>query len=542
MNKRFWGSIAMAAVGTSLLIAAGFAAPAESGTQKAGKSSARGGTLRVESRSDFDYIDPSLSYFSHTFGQLHGATQLTLMGFPDKEGAAGARMRPEGAASYTVSRDGKTYTFRLRPGFRFSNGTMVTAANYIHSFNRVKNPAQQSPASQYLDDVASWRAINRNTIQFRLKVVAPDFISRLTMPFFAAIPTNLPIVAEGVDAPLVSAGPYYVREWNKGRSSTVVRNPHWNRNRQPWKALGRPANVDQIVYTFGNTPDAQLLKLRRNEADLGGVPPAAHSELAQEFGLNKSRYFIRKNIVLWYFGLNHDRPLFKGNNRLKQAVNHAIDRPQIVRQHGYLGGGRTDQILPPGMPGFREANIYSIRGANVSRAQALARGSTRDGKAVFYAYNVAPGPQIAQVVQFNLKQIGIDVEIKQFDRVVQNGKQGTRGEPFDIAHEGWGADYPDPSNFINVLLQGTRLQATNNNNTSYFNEAQWNRRMESAYRLGGANRLRTYGQLDIDMMRTAAPMAPYINTNNRSFVGQDVGCYTFAPVHGSVNLVAVCKK
>ncbi len=80
----------------------------------------------------------------------------------------------------------------------------------------------------------------------------------------------------------------------------------------------------------------------------------------------------------------------------------------------------------------------------------------------------------------NLRQIGIDVEIRQFDRVVQHEKTATSGEPFDITHEGWGADYPDPYNFINVLLDGRRIQATNNVNASYFNSAQYNRKMEQA--------------------------------------------------------------
>ena len=89
-------------------------------------------------------------------------------------------------------------------------------------------------------------------------------------------------------------------------------------------------------------------------------------------------------------------------------------------------------------------------------------------------------------MQFNLKQIGIDVEIKQFDRVVQHDKVGTRGEPFDIGLSGWGMDYPDPSNFINVLLDGRRIQATNNVNESYFNNAANNKRMDRAYAPRGA--------------------------------------------------------
>jgi peptide/nickel transport system substrate-binding protein len=545
MKGRFLFSIVMTAVGAGLLLAAGFAQTASSKPQAAGKSDARGGTLRLDQATDFDYIDTTLSYFSHSW-QVLNATQLKLLSFPDLEGAAGSRMRAEAAAGFPrVSRDGKTYTFTIKRGFKFSDGSNVTAANFRAAIARALNPRMQSPASSFLDDVASYRTIGQYQLQVRLKVVAPDFLARMSMPFFSAIPVNRPIVPEGVDAPLVSAGPYYVQAWTKNRSAVIVRNPHWNNAREPWKSLKRPANVDRMQYTTGTSQDAQLLKLRRNETDLGTVPPAAHSELSREFGINKGRYFIRKNMVFWYLAMNNDSALFKGNVKLRQAVNTAVDRPQIVRQHGFLGGGRTDQILPPGMPGYRDGKNYPLVGVNnaaLTRARALAQGNTRAGKAVFYAFSTAPGPAIAQVVQFNLRQIGIDVEIKQFTRTVQHEKVGTRGEPFDISHSGWGADYPDPYNFINVLLDGRRIQPTNNVNESYFNNPSYNQKMERASRLSGQARLTAYGNLDNDIMKNQAPLAPYIVTNARSFVSQDLGCYTFSGVHSTVNLVAVCKK
>jgi peptide/nickel transport system substrate-binding protein len=544
MKRRFWFSIVAATVGTGLLLAAGFASPASSKPQAAGKSEARGGTLRIDSRSDYDYIDTSLAYFSHSWQSLN-ATNLKLLSFPDKEGAAGSRMRPEAAAGLpTVSRDGKTYTFTVKRGFKFSNGANVTAANFAAAIRRALNPRMQSPASSFLDDVATYRASGQRLI-VRLKVVAPDFLARMTMPFFSAIPTNLPIVAEGIDAPSVSAGPYYVREWVKGRSALLVRNPNWNNNKEPWKSLQRPANVNQIQVTVGNSLDATLLRLRRNETDLGNIPPAAASSLSQEFGINKGRFFIRKQLVFWYIAMNTQSDLFRNNVKLRQAVNYAVDRPQMVRQYGFLAGGRTDQILPPGMPGYKDAKVYPIVGVNnasLTRAKNLANGATRSGKAVYYAFSAAPGPAVAQVVQFNLKQIGIDVEIKQFDRVVQHEKTATRGEPFDITHEGWGADYPDPYNFINVLLDGRRIQATNNVNASYFNNAAYNRKMEAASRLSGDARLNAYAALDADIMKNQAPLAPFINTNARIFVSESLGCYNFSAVNGTTNLVAVCKK
>jgi ABC-type transport system substrate-binding protein len=543
VKGRFWFAIALAVVGSGLLLAAGYASPAEGGSSAGDRSDVRrGGALRVDLSSDFDYIDTSLAYFSHSW-QLMNATNLKLFGFPDREGAAGSRMRPVGARGFPrISRDGRTYTISVRPGFRFSNGAAVTAANYRAAIARALNPRMQSPASSFLDDVASYRATGRYTLVIRLKQVAPDFLTRLTMPFFAAIPTNRPIVAEGVDAPMVSAGPYYVREWTKNQSALIVRNPFWNNARTPWRALARPAHVDRILYAIGITPAASKLRIERNETDLAGVGAAQASELAQRYGVNRGRFFVRKNMVTWYLSLNNASPLFRNNVRLRQAVNHAIDRPQMVRQHGFLGGGRTDQILPPAMPGYRDANIYSLRGANLDRARQLARGATRSGRAIFYAFNVSFGPTVAQVVQFNLRQIGLDVEIRQYDRVVQHERMATRGESFDIGHEGWGADYADPANFMNVLLDGRRIQATNNVNTAYFNNGAFNRKLEAASRLFGAARLRTYGRLDAEAMRQHAPFAPYVNTNARIFVSQNVGVFNYSNINQSTNLVATALR
>jgi peptide/nickel transport system substrate-binding protein len=559
MKNRFWLSIVMATIGVALLVATVFAGAATSAPSAQSKADARGGTFRYDNINDFDYIDPSLAYFSHTW-QLGAAVGLQLLGYADKEGPEGSRLRAEAAAGMpTVSRDGKTYTFKIKQGFRFSNGTPVTSRNFAFAINRALNPRMQSPAASFVEDIVGAKAVldgkvatasgvrtpNNTTLVVRLTKVAPDFLSRMTMEFFPAMPTNTPIEPEGVNAPMVSAGPYYVKEWVKGRSALVARNPYWNNNKEPWKSLARPANVDAIAYTIGNSLDATKLRIDKNDTDYGGVPTSAYSGLVDQFGINKERFFIRKNLVFWYLALNNESALFKGNLKLRQAVNWAIDRPQMVRQHGFLAGGRTDQILPPGMPGFKNFSVYPLGGVNnnsLNKAKGLANGNLRGGKAVFYAFNSSFGPTVAQVVQYNLKQIGIDLEIKSFTRTVQHEKVGTRGEPFDISHSGWGADYADPSNFINVLLDGSRIQAANNVNEAYFNDPKFNSAMAKAASLSGDARLQAYSNLDRDITKDGAPLASYINTNGRYYVSQSVGCFTVDPTHGVINLVAICKK
>ena len=116
---------------------------------------------RMEIATDVDYIDPQLSYYGETW-KLEAATACKLMNWQDKEGAAGAVATPEAAQGLPiVSRDGRTYTFTVKPGFRFSNGKPVTARSFADSFNRFANPRMQSTGVAFLDIVQGAQAVDR---------------------------------------------------------------------------------------------------------------------------------------------------------------------------------------------------------------------------------------------------------------------------------------------------------------------------------------------------------------------------------------------
>ena len=554
MHKRLWLSVATLAIGVGLLVAAGFASPASSNPAKAGSKVARGGTLRVDQRSDFDFIDPALAYFSHSW-QFEYATNCKLLNFPDKEASAGGtRIVPEVARSLpAVSKDGKTYTFTIRSGFKFADGSAVTAANFAYAINRDLQPKMSSPATTFIEDVVGAKAVldgkastasgvkaSGNKLTIKLTKVAPDFLARITMPFFSAVKTDLPVNPDGIPASQAkgaACGPYYVSEWTQKRQLVMSRNTFYKGS--------RPKNPDQIVENIGIALDAQQLRVESADTDVAGFPTNAAAQLRDKYGVNKMHtgsspsFLVRHQAVFWYLNMNRDQPLFKNNDALARAVNYAIDRPQMVRQHGALGGVRTDQILPVGFPGFKDWNLYPLRGSNYARANALAKGKTRGGKCEFWTFNSSFGPTVAQVVQFNLGKMGLNCNITPLDRVVETDKGGVRGAQYDILLNGWGQDYPDPYDFINILLSGTSIQPANNVNLSYFNTPKWNARMNTASHLAGQARYNAYAALDRDLMKQAAPVAPYINTNARVFVSKRVGCYVYSQVYGSI-LNALC--
>ena len=250
MKRRILGSIVMTTIGASLLAAAMFAGSA-SGAGAAAEAK-KGGTITTVSRSDFDYVDPALAYFSHSWNMM-SATNLTLTYYPHTEGPARQRLAGMAAPLPRVTNNGRTYTFRIKNGFKFSNGANVTAANFKRAFDRGRNPASQSPAQSFMDDVASYKAAGQ-VFTVTLKKAAPDFMARMSMQFFSAVPVNLPFTAEGIKAPVVSAGPYYLKEWNEKNSALAVRNPNWKNTQEPFKSLGFAANVDQLRWIVG--PDA----------------------------------------------------------------------------------------------------------------------------------------------------------------------------------------------------------------------------------------------------------------------------------------------
>jgi len=544
LSRKLWLASVLAAVGLLTLFAASASA--------AGKShAATGGTIQVDLQSGLDYTDPALDYYQPGW-ELEYSTCLKLLNYRDGNGAVSSQLAPEAATGFPkVSNSGKTYDFTVNAGFtKFSNGQPVTAANFKAAFDRDADPAMQSPALPFFQDVVgsskspvSGVKVKGSHLIITLTKPAPDFEARVAMPFFCAIPTNLAHDPNGVDAP-PSAGPYYIASRTPNKEIVVKANPNYKGK--------RPHNVSEIHYTIGETLDATYLRVQQGATDYAGsgIPPAAYAEAAQKWGVNKSQFFVKHELSVSYFAFNHDRPDFKnggpasdpalGNVNLEKAINYAIDRKAILAQGGYLAGHRTDQILPPSMAGFRDANLYPITGPNVTKAKTLATGHTGDGTLVYYTCNAGTCPLRAQIVQFDLSQIGVKLDIHAFARGVQFGKEGNRGEPFDIADEGWVADYADPYDFVNVLLYGGTIHDTNNNNFAYFNDPKYNKLMNQAALLSGASRFSSYGNLDINIMKNAVPWAPRSNANQRVVISSHVKHFTYNNVYG-VDFAAISR-
>jgi peptide/nickel transport system substrate-binding protein len=530
MNVRLYLSLAMLALGAGLLTA-GLAGPGALGSSGRVRD---GGTLRISYLgASFDGVDPALSYSSEGWALLD-ATCARLMTYPDARPPRGFQLVPEVARAYPrSSRDGKTYTFTLRNGFRFSNGAPVRASAFAQAFERLRDLRDQSAGAQYVADVSSVTA-RGNRLVVRLTKPAPDFAARMTMPFFCAVLPRLPADPEGVTA-LTAAGPYYVASYLRGRRVVLKRNRYYSGR--------RPHHVDGFVVDLqAGSPPEVLDRIERSQADWGLAPPPFYFDsaraLRRKYGVNRARFFVKPGLLLRAFALNTARPLFRNNVRLRRAVNFAVDRRAIVRVSGSdIAARPTDQHLPPGLPGFRDARIYPNR-PDVDQARRLARGHTRSGKAVLYTIDDPVAVPFAQILQRNLKKIGLAVEIRPISGQAYLGRLLTPGEPFDIAFYAWASDYIDPYQYVNQLLDG-RFAGTSN--VARFNSARFNRLMRLAARRKGRARYQAYGKLDIELARAAAPMIPIAIENQPTLVSKrvDPRCVVLRP---TLDLTAVCLK
>jgi len=529
--------VVLAALGALLLVVSVFAG-AGSAKAAAGKAGAfkKGGTLKIAiSEGDFSNVDPGIAY-EVTPWSMMWATQVLLVNYPEKTGTEGSKLYPEGAEAFpTISKDGKTYVFKVRKGLRFSDGTPVTAAAYKRALERNLSPEMGSPlgvnvqlhklivgGEAFLDGktkVLSGVAAKGQVLTVKLTKADPTFVSIMAMQWFGAVKPDTPYTDKGLTI-YPSAGPYYIKAHDVGRSLVLARNPYYKGS--------RPANPDQIVFT-ANTDQAQtFLQVKNGDFDYdagAGSPPTEYEGLGATYGINKSRFFVGPITCVFYVAMNTSRAPFSNLN-VRKGFEWAIDRPALLRLGGKYAGKRTDQILVPGVPGFKDFRLYAIKGADPAKAKQIA-GNVSGTVLVRHSTSIA-NTNRAQILEYNLKQMGFATKDLPVPGGVYYPQLQVKGVDFDTAFAGWCADYNDPFDFINVLLDGRTIQENNNVNFAYYDNAGLNKQMDAAAAQFGDARAAAYSKLDFDIMTKHAPWAPWYIPNQRMFVSARVKNFIFS--------------
>lgn len=532
----------------ALLVAGGIFV--QSGSTAGGQS---GGIFRISfaPQSGLDHIDPALAYTPPGWALLDTMC-ARLMTYPDRPPPQAFDVVPEVAVGYpTIADNFKKFTFRLRPGFRFSDGSPVRASAFAHAINRTLAPGVNSPGALFTQDIVGAAAVlggrrktavgvvaRGNTLVVRLTRPAPDFVTRTTLPFFCAVPPGLPSHPEGVGA-FASAGPYYAVEYRPGERVVLRRNRFYGGTRQ--------RHVDGFdVDLQAPSPTEMIRRIDRGEADWGhtisGVFMDPSLGLIEKHGVNKERFFVKPGLTVRMLAFNSSRPLFRNNPGLRRAMNFALDRQALqVTAGGPITSRRTDQYLPFVIPGFRNAAIYPLGQPDVQQARTLARGRLRSAKAIFYAPDFPLPLQTAQLVKQQLAQIGLEIEVRPVPLHIASAayvnKLAARGEPWDIALLLWAPGVADPFAYINLLLE---VPTVDGPTVTRFRSREYRREMEHAARLPQSReRGRAYGTLDIRLAREAAPLAAISVLAETTLVSERVGCITLRPI---LDLATVCLE
>ncbi len=237
--------------------------------------------------------------------------------------------------------------------------------------------------------------------------------------------------------------------------------------------------------------------------------------------------------------LNTSRPLFKNNPKLRQAVNFAVDRKALTRELGPLAGTPTDQYLSPSQPGYTDERIYPLKAPDLRRARALANGHTRGGKAVLYTRSDPVDLAQAQVLQQNLKAIGLEVEIVQFPSLAALRKAGD-GRGSSSTSAGFnGATRPIPTGSVSSSMGGRSVSwATRTGPISTRRNTIGCSTRRRGFRSGRSATAPTAGWMS-SIARDAAPAIPFANINAMTFVSARTGCVVLNP---SLDLGAVCLE
>jgi len=515
-RRRLWASVVALAAGVSLLAAAGFA------TGRSGPAD-KGWTLRIAWVGAFD-VDPADSFL----GQL---TSRTLYRYAAR---GRYRLMADGATHYKISSDGKTYTFFIRHGMRFSNGEPITAASYKRAFERFLNPAVDAdtsfsvadPGSVNIVGAAAYAEGNATNVRglrtpgryrFVVKLVER---SNLLLSFVAsqdlqAVSTSLPMEHVGQvpfagSTQLPSGGRYYVTSYVPGQKAVLRKNRFYRGS-----APGRAASI--LLDLRGGGIRANIKTVESNQNDIlvsSGSSINNAADLVKRFR-SIGRLRTLPSSCIFYFALNTSRALFK-HVRARKAFNFALNRTRLAHLGGRESARPTDQLLTPVIPGYRNAHLYPNT-PQLKRARQLARGHT--GHVIVW-HPVRGQTGFAPLAESALKSIGFtytDITVAGDSKAYYDALARRRAQ-FDLAPEGWCEDYPDPYDYLNTFYYGRSISENGNLNLAYFDNPKVNKQLEHAASLRPPKRYRVYGQLDAEIMRKYAPYAPFEIQKNLVFL------------------------
>ncbi|MGW3648910.1 ABC transporter substrate-binding protein [Streptomyces sp. NPDC000878] len=513
------GLAAVAAIGTVSLLLAGCSKAEDDstdGTKAAGANAAtkdvvnastqKGGTVTYEYSDVPDSFDPGNTYYAYmyNFSRLYARP---LMTFKPAAGDKGNELVPDLAASAGVPSDGgKTWTYKLRSGLKYQDGTAITSKdvkyaversnfardvlslgpNYFQQFleggDKYKGPYKDKSA----EGLASIETPDDTTIAFKLNRPFQEFDYLVATPQTAPVPQAKD---KGIDyvKSIVSSGSYQFQSYDEGKQVVLVRNKNWDAATDPL----RKQYPDKIVVNLkvnAETIDQDVQA--GNAIDLGGtgVQAATQADVvnnADKKASTDNSYGGR----LVYLAINTKLKPFD-NVECRKAVQYAIDKVSVqTAEGGPIRGDIATTVLPPDIPGYEKADVYATDGNKGDPAKAkehlTACGQTTINTSITARSDRPAEIDAATAIINSLKAAGINATMKQFP----SGKYFTdyAGVPKWDADNNvglmmmqWGSDWPSGYGFLQQILHGDAIGASGNTNLSQFDNKDVNELLEKA--------------------------------------------------------------
>jgi YVTN family beta-propeller protein len=471
-----------------------------------------------------------------------------LTAFRKVGGVAGTQLVPDLAVSLPTPTDGgRSYTFTVRPGIRYSNGAPVKPADFRRAIERslVLNTVQ----GPYFDDIVGARAclaaprkpchLDRGivtddatmTVTFHLTTPDPDLLHALALPVAFAVPAGTPLHPQG---PLPATGPYQFASFDPKRGFRLRRNPWFHE----WSPAAQPSGFpDTIVERFQTSPDVEAVL--GGKADIADVVRPSASALAALRREHASQVQMNPWDLTWFLVLNTRRAPFD-DVRVRRALNYAIDRRRLTDLTLGRGLGRlTCQVLPPGLDGFRRYCPYTAGPArdgawtapHMERARALVRASHTGGQRVtvwiprWLGFDAAGGRYVVSVLQ----KLGYRARY----RFAADPYPHADKLHVQIGFYGWISDFAAPAGFIPPALGCASYKPRNpqNQNIAGFCDPAIDREIAAARALRASDPAaasRMWTRIDRELT-DRAPWVPFANGVIVSVRSKRVGNYQYNP-------------
>ena len=445
----------------------------------------------------------------------------------------GFDIRPDAATSWKTSADGKTWTFAIAPGLKFSDGTPLDAKAVKFNFDRWRDSKNayrgNFPFGYYASmfggfdaksAIASVEAPSASSFVIHMRAPSAPLLHDLAMPSFAiGSPTAIAKGAEAFNQLPVGSGPYVVAEWTHDDHITLTANPSY--------AGAKPAYATVIVRDI---PDqsTSVLSMKKGDIDMLTDPrPDDAKDLGATAGI--SIYHPPSNNVS-YLAMNVEKKPFD-NVLVRQAVAYAIDTNALVKSFYSEGATIANNWTPVGMLGANPA--VSAYPHDVAKAKALlARAGIAHFATELY-YPTSPRPympepqRIAEAIQANLKAVGIDVTLEPFEFGVFLTKVRNGEHPMCLI--GWTGDNGDPDNFMYALLDQDSAVKGQAQNYSFWRDPDFHKLMLAGQQtVDEGKRAKIYAAANA-MIHDRAPAIPLVHSVVSFAAKSTIGGVTASP-------------